>query len=284
MAPRLDRPACRCPPVGGGRPNGFSLVELLVVIAIIAVLIALLLPALSKARAQAYQVSCLSNLRQLGAALLAYSTGHKGWLPAPALAGSPQPEDWVHWEPTRDPSESALARYLGTDMRVLMCPMGVPERGPSAGVGVGSPVHPPYPYSYSLNMHITGYSSGSPFDPRRAGEPVCKLDQVINPCQKSLAMEEETTSINDGTWRPPGNGGDKVSWIYASGSVRHDGNGPELGEGPGGRYDSQNIFYHRKVARRRCNILFADGHCGTLTREQTLYECYTDPRSRDGPK
>lgn len=65
-------------PAGCNIRNGFTLVELLVVIGIIAVLIAILLPALNKARESARIVACLSNLRQLALGMNFYANDHKG--------------------------------------------------------------------------------------------------------------------------------------------------------------------------------------------------------------
>ncbi|HSW00956.1 MAG TPA: type II secretion system protein [Sedimentisphaerales bacterium] len=63
-------------------PSGFTLIELLVVISVIAVLMAVLLPALSRARKQARAIICQSRLRQWGMALAAYTETNQGRFPS----------------------------------------------------------------------------------------------------------------------------------------------------------------------------------------------------------
>ena len=74
---RCAKGAFRCP-----RPrHAFTLIELLVVIAILAILMALMLRTLASAREKGWRTACLSNLRQMGIAILAYASDNDGKIP-----------------------------------------------------------------------------------------------------------------------------------------------------------------------------------------------------------
>lgn len=82
---RRKKPVMRgwCGSRSGSRAarRGFTLIELLVVVAIIALLISILLPALRNAREQGKRTVCLSNMRQMGIALLSYAIENGEYVP-----------------------------------------------------------------------------------------------------------------------------------------------------------------------------------------------------------
>src|SRR5215813_7953920 len=79
------------------RRRAFTLVELLVVIAIIAILAALLLPALSRAKASAVMTQCKSNEKQLGLGLAMYVADFHDSYPYEAYTPATNPKKVFFW-------------------------------------------------------------------------------------------------------------------------------------------------------------------------------------------
>jgi prepilin-type N-terminal cleavage/methylation domain-containing protein/prepilin-type processing-associated H-X9-DG protein len=100
--------------------RAFTLIELLVVIAIIAILAALLLPALTKAKAQAANVACLSNLKQIGIAWRAWGHDNAGKFPWQV--------DWLEGGSKNSPEWIDHYRAASNDLvtpKILVCPADI---------------------------------------------------------------------------------------------------------------------------------------------------------------
>jgi prepilin-type N-terminal cleavage/methylation domain-containing protein/prepilin-type processing-associated H-X9-DG protein len=245
----------------GPRRAGFTLVELLIVIGIIAVLAGLMLTVRSRASDSAAKAMCLSNLRQIGAAMLMYAQNNDQAFPfGSPLDNTPAgdvPEDWIHWQVPVDQQQqkidsSAIAKYVGARgsnyQSLMRCPSDDPDNHKAGS----------YRYSYVMNYLMTSnrgkaYNLGS--TPR--------VTAITRPAEKILLVEENERTINDGYW-VPGFYGDNagarsnwtVDWDYLS--VRHDTRKAEFSTPTPGRLPEQS---------RRGNVFFVDGHADYVARK-----------------
>jgi prepilin-type N-terminal cleavage/methylation domain-containing protein len=185
------------------RPNGFTLVELLVVIGIIVLLAALLLSAMNRAREMSRRTGCLSNIRQLTAAWLMYSTANNGRLPA--STGNPQ---WLLYDPltpTNVPNtpvaddpvplipNGQLWPYLKSQ-RVFLCPAD-PQQ--SRNVSLTPPgIYVPGATGTSYTMNI--YLGMPPALQDPLAIPI--LSQIRNTSKRMVFFEGDDGWMYDGTY------------------------------------------------------------------------------------
>jgi prepilin-type N-terminal cleavage/methylation domain-containing protein/prepilin-type processing-associated H-X9-DG protein len=111
------------------RRRGFTLIELLVVIAIIAILAAILFPVFAQAREKARQATCLSNLKQVGSALMMYVQDYDERYPIFSFANCYQGYDAI-WT-------TEIMPYTKNE-RVFVCPSIDPPYSTTNGAARGA--------------------------------------------------------------------------------------------------------------------------------------------------
>lgn len=177
------------------RKTAFTLVELLVVIGIISMLIAILLPALNRAREQARQVSCASNERQLFMAMTNYASENNGTLPIPSTKGqSSQTPLTVCWLMANvgvaDYTQGTLWPYIAPTQHacqgVMVCPDDIDAAETVLNGGVTNLVARNFSYSFNWNTAPPPNTPGFP----AVGFTGVKVSRIRHPADRILICEE----------------------------------------------------------------------------------------------
>ena len=274
---------------GGG---GFTLVELLVVIGIIALLIAILLPALSRARESANLVKCMATLRNMGQAAHLHAVDHRGYMPllgplynvpddhSPAAYNDPLKRKYTYAPDVFGvdlpaPMSAALGKYMNLSVdltsqpklaaslkdesiiRVFTCPNDTNPPTPASTVSIngGGYRTPDELMSYMVNWNFLGMGGG--MDPSRVAAG--QVSKVRRPSEVFLFADGKRG--NEPIVAYMAFCGSDQFWSGTLFDYWNKGGTGDDGIGSTGHWAMFDYARHRG----QVNVVFVDGHVETLT-------------------
>jgi len=224
------------------RAQGFTLIELLVVIAIIAILAAILFPVFAQAREKARQISCTSNEKQLGLAVLQYIQDNDEHMPSGVDQNATSTTDYQlggGWSSEIYPYDKSTGLYHCPD-----------DATPVNGAVV--------PVSYFFNSNLSG--AGNTGAIASIGSPA----STVMLSEDSGAANDVTNNATAKPGDAVGNGASNLYSPAANGAIYATGPLGGLGStfGPG---SSASTPQH---AKNGANYLLGDGHVKFLKPEK----------------
>jgi len=278
------------------RFRAFTLIELLVVISVIALLLAIMLPALSKAKNLAQGAACQGNLKNYCYAIAMYTDDSDGKFPVPercyfsqgtaypveAGLASPLHLRWCNGDLNlKDYPEygSQFFRYLA-NAQAFICPtfrtlaVRNSEDHFYAADAAKLKHYKPW-YNYTMNAYLGSESSAV------AKTRIKKITEVKRPSTTYSFAEESSlvdtaynvSGLND-SFMEPGDDSMVQKWLASRGTPRLVIPGPE---GVGTFYDVIAGFHHAPAAdllAGRGNCALLDGHVDAYPRAETFVHAY----------
>lgn len=246
----MQKLQCKIKDVRSAR-RGFTLIELLVVIAIIAVLSAILFPVFARARENARRASCMSNLKQMGLAVMMYLQDYDETYPSiidssPGIAAADYPggqwgsgtsANWLYWQQIIYPYSKSV--------QIAYCPSGVAYAKPTLG-------------QYGANENIF-------VDDNPPNTKPLKMAAMAAPASTYMIMDTGTWRVYATTTNDVVNPRGYNSYIPGVGNLLHKGCDAS-GTSNGVAIDTpacQDFLGGRHLGG--INVAFADGHVKWLT-------------------
>jgi len=252
--------------------NGFTLIELLVVIAIISILAAILFPVFARARENARRASCMSNLKQMGLAMMQYTQDYDESYPYAQSSGMGANPAGGNWSLGTDSNGfyvwgwSQILYPYHKSLEIMVCPSGVPDyqlsvRGPIRGQ-----------YGANRLLLVLPTPTGTP----PVTPPSTKLSSVQSPSGTYAFMDAGQYTISPGLATPSSTTAQYGNYLPGIGNY-----GSTCAPGSAS-YD--NLVSDCQSGRHfgGVNVAFADGHVKWLKDDALITEAAKPAPNRYG--